>query len=147
MNEVINQERFEAWLFSQPLDRVIEAANTDKCFLCSFLKETANVKTTHMTYETWHVDGRAGCLPSWATKLINPKTLNEWGTMFDLRPISVGSMQELYLELFPKTMTVEGEPQPHKQTKTVTMPVNPQWTTTSNMPAQKVTKFLASTLG
>lgn len=41
----INRESFEAWLFSQPKERVFDYRNTDgTCVICSFVKETTNAK-------------------------------------------------------------------------------------------------------
>lgn len=70
----LEQERFEAWLFAQPPERVIESASYNSCFLCSFLKETAqcvkpsfgwfNWSTERDPFLTWYI-------PIWATHLVN----------------------------------------------------------------------------
>jgi len=38
----INQETFEAWLFSQPDDRQYDYRDNEGCLLCMFAKETSN---------------------------------------------------------------------------------------------------------
>jgi hypothetical protein len=112
----INQERFEAWLFSQPADRVIEAGNTCKCFICSFLKETTNVAAPWVLWERWAADYEADyndtkSLPKWARKLIDNGWLMEVSESRENYAITCGQMQARYRELFPeKENHVESHP-------------------------------------
>lgn len=96
---ILHQERFEAWLFAQPRDRRIEPANGSNCFLCSFVKETTNLKHPGCDWSTWYddtttmysyltsPDGKiivkknpGETIPAWARKLINGSLLNECAT-------------------------------------------------------------------
>lgn len=113
----IEQERFEAWLFAQPLDRVIEAANPKGCFLCSFLKETTNINDPAFSWYGWSPSGDfvtdAVKLPQWAAALTSPWEVIEiskqnWGGIrlheriknWNLGPITVAQMQARYIALF-----------------------------------------------
>lgn len=39
---IITQERFEAWLFSQPDEREYKYFNTEGCLICDFIKENTS---------------------------------------------------------------------------------------------------------
>lgn len=107
----LNQERFEAWLFSQPPERVIESTNPNDCFLCSFLKETTNIHPT-VSWETWTDVPNARKiekydLPKWSKELINT---GDFFSQFPDRRITVEQMQERYISLFGhKDLPLPGE--------------------------------------
>lgn len=122
MNE-INREHFEAWLFSQPLERVIEAGDGTRCVLCSFIKETTNFSRAFFAgWDKWEPEQNNAALdlPSWAKKLIDRNWLKLVAD-FDQGKYSVtiASMQRRYLELFPESVeeTQQSQPQPVPATK------------------------------
>lgn len=108
-------ERFEAWLFSQPPERVIEARSTDSCFLCSFVKETTNLSPVFYWAQWSPQPTKRLEIPEWAMKLIDLK----W-----TRTVSIGGrdsttvavMQRRYIELF-------GDPQVQQKSKSISTPV------------------------
>lgn len=108
----IERERFEAWLFSQPLSRMIDAANSSHCFLCSFLKETSTAKPS-MTWTDWdnRTDSKKYPIPSWALRLISREWVMEKDKGF-ISPVTVKEMQARYLELFPDTHLEPSQPHP-----------------------------------
>ena len=113
----LERERFEAWIFSQPPERVIESGDSERCFLCSFLKETTN-EIPRMTFVTWGLVGRTLVmpLPDWAKALVDYnwcKAISPYGV---LQPITVAQMQQRYIELFGPV----GAPKPEPMAEPVT---------------------------
>jgi hypothetical protein len=88
----LQRERFEAWLFSQDRDRVIDSADNASCFLCSFLKETTRVRHLYFGWGSWSANNSMSDLPSWAMKLIDPGWCGAAGA-----DITVGQMQDRYV--------------------------------------------------
>lgn len=104
----LNQEQFEAWLFSQPKDRVIESAHGGRCVLCSFVKETTPHQRPWFTWTDWIPDtsvpnfvGRFEPIPVWARTLIDPEWLRHCSIDPLILGVTVGQMQARYRELFP----------------------------------------------
>ena len=99
----LHRERFEAWLFAQPRERVIEAGNGECCFLCSFVKETTNLrKAFFYGWSQWqtHPVIEPVLLPEWATRLVDPVWCANNSTSRSRLEITVGQMQDRYAELF-----------------------------------------------
>lgn len=68
----LNQEHFEAWLFNQPGDRIIEAGYGNRCVLCSFARETGGMPTAYFDgWDEWSPELRGPklLLPDWARLL------------------------------------------------------------------------------
>jgi len=42
--EILNPERFEAWLFAQPPERVFDYGDVKGCALCAFVAETSGAR-------------------------------------------------------------------------------------------------------
>lgn len=99
----LHQERFEAWLFNQPAERIINALEGPCCFLASFLKETTrHHNACCVGWMDWVVNDKRVCtprlLPEWARKLINPADIARLGDA--IGRTSCGAMQQHYRELF-----------------------------------------------
>lgn len=47
----IQQERFEAWLFSQPDEREFDYTRSTDCVICNFFRETTAIKCIAVTNE------------------------------------------------------------------------------------------------
>ncbi len=75
----IMQERFEAWLDSQPDDRVIDLFNCQACLMTSYLRENTLHDKAICSWTHWAPDirlwstGECKELPAWAVKLIDPE--------------------------------------------------------------------------
>lgn len=102
----IEQERFEAWLFSQPPDRVFRWASTQHCAVCEFLNETQRLKATSgATFSRlWRGEPYTdeGCVieevawPEWLQRIVVYFPINGL-------PLTVAGLQDRYRELFPDT--------------------------------------------
>jgi hypothetical protein len=121
----LHQEHFEAWLFSQPPDRVIKAGDCRDCFLCSFIKETTAIKRVDMDFHSYNIEAQPVYtpLPSWATRLINHNWLHS-------RPrsggrnyrITVAEMQRRYREVFSGSFEpINQQPSTKNQTTNTTI--------------------------
>jgi hypothetical protein len=119
----LHQEHFEAWLFSQPPDRVIEAGDCRDCFLCSFLKETTAIKRVYMDYHSYNIEAQPTPLPSWATRLINQDWLySRSRSRVSNHPITVAEMQRRYREVFPGSFEpINQKPSTKNQTTNTTI--------------------------
>lgn len=101
----INRERFEAWLFSQPREIIIESSNGNRCFLCLFIKETTNQIPYMSGWRHWYPSEVAQQrserleLPNWVTRLIDREWIMPKSDNTGL--ITVGQMQDRYRLLFP----------------------------------------------
>lgn len=103
----INREHFEAWLFNQPKDKVIEAGFGDRCVFCSFIKETtSNSRAFFSGWDKWttarHTEPYTE-LPAWSQQLVNKKWLTSQCNNTFSYAVTVEKIQQRYLELFPDT--------------------------------------------
>lgn len=104
----INREHFEAWLFSQPDERMFnysEGFNTDQigCVMCNFLRENTNISQFCVGYSTfihgeeWN-DER---LPAWFVNTMDKRSG---------RYISAKEVKQLYLQEFPNAIVGSTQP-------------------------------------
>lgn len=113
----IEQEPFEAWLFSQPPQRKFaywksSAKATTGCLLCNFLRETVKTPHTRIGTASFAMEGQMGScdieFPEWLKKLLSRMTTPSVFT--------AGDKQKQYLLLFPETnlntQNVQTEPTP-----------------------------------
>ena len=95
----INTERetIEAWLFSQPRDRIIDIGDPCGCIFHHFLKETQNIKAdVFHSFFNFNVPFRGSIdLPEWFVKMIGCPQKETYRT--------IGEIQDKYLETFPET--------------------------------------------
>jgi hypothetical protein len=108
----INRETFEAWLFSQPDDRVIEASNGTKSFFCSFVRETTKYKGFMFGWEAAHLNSFLGptvVLPSWLKLLLSRENLYRVKGCSGLREeklfLTCGELKQSYITLFGNPLT------------------------------------------
>lgn len=104
----LHQERFKAWLFSQPMDRVIDASDSFDCFLCNFIKDTTSISDPVVGYLNW-IDGWSSHnrpIPEWAITLISHHM------RIDSYEFTCGQMQDRYRQLFPESV-IENENSTH----------------------------------
>lgn len=114
------QEPFEAWLFSLDRNRLINAADPDNCYICSFFREAINY-TVSCTWSSFYkfkpndVGFEITQLPLWIMRLVDPIWVcnNAEGKTAD---ISAGKLQDRYIELF-------GDPRTKPEPETVTAEV------------------------
>ena len=98
----LEKEPFEAWLDSQPDDRVIHPHNPHGCFGVCFIRETTNCKCVVFGQDRFSLHGFGGYamkLPEWFQQLVDRHL-----------PIymTCGEMKARYKQLFgsPETTTV-----------------------------------------
>lgn len=125
----LNQEQCEAWLFNQPDDRIIEASDGRECVLCSFVRETTNLKDAQFIgwnkwapnyFESFFDQEKILPLPAWATRFIDPDWIHENGreerhilyTQGKAYFVTAGQMKARWIELFgqPKPAQIQPEP-------------------------------------
>jgi hypothetical protein len=110
----LNQEAFEAWLFNQPRDQVVNPTHGADCVLCRFIKFD-NRDWANDLYVGWHVfiKGRnTQILPEWAVKLIDPDS--------NIRELNnMGQIQDRYEQLFGPVTVEKVEPKVYPQGMTV----------------------------
>lgn len=92
----ISKERFEAWLFAQPLDRVINATNCHHCFLGCFVQETTKHYPTiyGKTYRLCSEQENAIPLPDWFLQLLPTEITYKRNSM------TCKELQARYITLF-----------------------------------------------
>lgn len=116
----ISRERFEAYIFNQPLDRTYNYFDQRGCVLCCFIRETTSLKNPRVggfdyyencTSEETRMEmiGKPGTrLPDWFVLLmIDGETRHN---------LTIANMQARYIELFGNPFPPTPEPE---QVKTV----------------------------
>jgi len=113
MKPEINRERFEAWLFAQPKDRVVCLGSTEDCLLCSFVRETSprNIIFSGWRYFRWHNTDYAGfdadVIPVWFEEFI----VNRFrGRLARECTVTFNQLQKLYTETFERSERLLPEP-------------------------------------
>lgn len=68
----IKKSEFKKWLFAQPGERIIEASNPSKCFICSFLKETKGFNNPRVDMNSFETTlySTPTIIPEWLINLL-----------------------------------------------------------------------------
>lgn len=110
--KIIHQERFEAWLFSQPDTRVWNYSDSSACLACCFLNETGVTKAASVVFNQW-ADYEQGStyvlqdMPNWLGRFIYFERFSWAGGKAEL----TGAMaKEGYRRLFNLTEETVAEP-------------------------------------
>lgn len=114
--EVINRERFEAWLQQQPDERQWDYGSITDCALCSFLKESGFKATVGgETFTLWpnNYPGDIHPIPPWTYKLL--WDVREWDNLF----FTAKALKATYVTLFPDSPLAQPKPQPQWPRKAV----------------------------
>jgi hypothetical protein len=102
---IIHQEKFEAWLFSQPDEREFEYIDHRGCVICSFLKETTNAKEPMAGPYLYTDDfGSNNEINKWK-KLPDIYYKLLWDARFarDGNHLNAGDMKNVWRKMFPET--------------------------------------------
>jgi len=118
----INQETFEAWLFSQPDSRTYNYSDNTGCLICSFVKETTNVKKVSAGGSTLTTDGEVLAFEGWIKSFMCKNIQTEigyWGI-----PISndYKTAKAIYVAMFGQPMVEIPMPEPIEQSRQLTSP-------------------------
>lgn len=105
----INREHFEAWLFSQPDERLFnytEGFDSDRigCVMCNFLRENTSIYPFAIGYGTYAYGvgiNQEASLPTWFVSIM---------ALRSGRYITAKEVKSLYLQEFPNAIV--GNPQP-----------------------------------
>jgi len=103
---IIEQERFEAWLFSQPDNRKWFFFDNTGCCLASFIKETTNAQYVTVGGCTYTVDDFTGTLPTWAG------TETFFSKVDRRRDFTASKIKQAFSRLFPSQMENIEQPMP-----------------------------------
>lgn len=101
MKPEINRERFEAWLFAQPEDRVVDLGSTDSCLMCSFVQETSPNQINFTGWKSFYWkntgDFSLYSVPEWFDLFINKRFR---GKALSTCKVTFSHLQKLYTEEF-----------------------------------------------
>lgn len=103
MSEIINQERFEAWLFSQPDERTLEYGSCYHCVVGTFIRETTSFwpNVGGLTVTIWsggdsfftsHNNEYDGPLPQFIIDLLRERRAQDI--------LKLGDVKQWYIKLF-----------------------------------------------
>lgn len=109
-NMEINREMFEAWLFSQPLERKFDFHNIYECALCCFLREVCgsiDPIVGNISVLPKGLGGESIAMPKWLDSNDHAKAV------LRANPLTVANMQSRYISLF-------GDPRETEPTETPT---------------------------
>lgn len=99
----INKERLEAWLFSQPDERIWRYCDPWGCVACSFLKETTEFNDAEVGSDFWR-QKRGGSelnpLPEFMLELLK-KALGKSPSY----EIEARSLKSIWKSMFPETQS------------------------------------------
>jgi hypothetical protein len=106
----IEKEHFEAWLYSQPKDMLVDLADGNNCLLCRFVRDTTGLPIRAL----WDVfvtpTGMVrpysfyNRIPEWFRAMINP-AMSMLGSVQ-----SMGELQDVFRKVFPKETESTDEP-------------------------------------
>lgn len=100
----IEQERFEAWLFSQPTERVFVWTSVEHCAVCEFLNETQSLVATSGAWWS-NLWVKQPFEAKMVARIEWPDWLNDtvkW-VVHNKPELSIAHLQARYRELFPDT--------------------------------------------
>lgn len=111
----IQQETFEAWLFSQPDERTYDYLNINNCLICNFAHETTN-KKLRVSYDRFYLQEekyeKAYQFDDWLMRLMRGCHITKLGY------ISVGTLHPTFKHVKAIYVSLYGE----VETKEISIP-------------------------
>ena len=104
----INKERFEAFLYSQPRDIVVNIGDQRDCLLCRFFRETTNTPIwagVEVFFARNNPTVTYYPIPDWFQSVVNVDSITR-----DDGKLTMGQLQDAFRKVFP----LEPEPEPVK---------------------------------
>ena len=102
---IIERERFEAWLFNQPRKRRFTYECRSGCLVACFLRETTRFNDAAIGPDFWSetICGVGHWFPAW----LNPSYPGHL-PIEQIKPLTIGNVQDEYIKLF-------GDPRPQPE--------------------------------